>query len=121
MRTIDEIIAGIKDERYIDSSGPILDLFRELVQDGRLEEAASSLVIWVERVPKSEKLLREMAATIVFNNFIGLQDGLEWDTIVNWTYSNRDWSDRLAAACLNVQLLRATAENMLVSIRRSAA
>jgi hypothetical protein len=116
MKSVQEIFDNVKDARYTSASGPILDVCRELARDGRFEEIAESLQVWVGLAPQSEPFIRASLPAIVLNCYIALQDILTFDEFMKWANSTPTWSEQIASSALDGVRLRTTIEGLISSM-----
>lgn len=115
MKTIEEIIASVKDVRYTSASGPILDICRELAKVGRFPEIAAVLSAWVHFVPQSEPFLRASLPAIILNSYIVDKDILTFEQFMKWANS-RAWTEQIAGAALDEFALQHVVDDILKSM-----
>jgi hypothetical protein len=116
MKSVQEIYDNVNDVRYTSASGPILDVCRELVKDGRFDEIAESLRLWVGLAPQSELFVRASLPAIVLNWYIAEQDILTFEEFMNWARTTPTWAEQIASSALDGIRLRSTIGEIISSM-----
>lgn len=116
MKSVQEIFDNVKDARYTSASGPILDVCRELVKDGRFDELAEALRVWVGLAPQSESFIRASLPAIVLDKYIARKDILTFDQFMSWARTTPTWGDQIASSALDGVGLRSTVEGIIASM-----
>lgn len=118
MRTINEIITDAKNTTYTSSSGPVLDICRELATDGRFEEIAEVLVAWRKHAPHSEGFIRERLPAIIINSYLVNQDILTIKQFLQWEKSFPDWAGSIKQQALSVAGLPSAIATVVNTMRQ---
>lgn len=89
-KDIQEILNEIGNTKFTSLSGPLLELCRELAMDGRFDEFADYISIWLSMLPSSRNFILASIPTIILNSYIAKQEilsfeeFLKWETTYNW-------------------------------------
>ena len=120
MRNLDELIRSAMGASYTTSSGPVLEIVRELVSEGRFKEAGEVLQAWFNEFPHTRLFVTGQVPAIVLNQYLIKQPGILVDTFMRWKDDNQNWSKEIRAEADNPDRFPGAVEQLLLSIREHA-
>lgn len=115
-RSIKEIVDEIQHIKFTSASGPLLELCRELSSEGRFEELADSVSIWLSKFPESGHFIRARMPALILNSHLVNQDILNFGEFLDWEATS-DWADRIKEYADNRTNLPVTVELIINSMR----
>ena len=115
-RHIQEIVNEIKNAKYTSASGPLLDLCRELAADGKFEELADSVSIWLSKFPQSNEFVRARMPAVVLNSYLVKLEILGFSDFLKWE-EDSDWADKIRSEADNPLTLPSVVEAVVNSMR----
>jgi hypothetical protein len=111
-----EIVKEVLSAEYTSASYPLLNLCRELATDGRFEELASSVSVWISKLPESNTFVKARVPAIILNSYLVRLEILSFAEFLRWE-KETDWAEKIRTQADNPVTLPTAVDSIVSSMR----
>jgi hypothetical protein len=93
------------DRRWITPSGAILDVLRDFVGDGKIDEAAEAYRLYISLHPIAARFIAGALPAILVNWYKPILKAADFETFLEWTTANPDWAEKISSNPANLSTI----------------
>jgi hypothetical protein len=111
-----EAVVGLGSEKYITPSGPILNMFSKLAEDGQLTTISRAWRLFSIVHPDNAHFVREAVPAKISSLYLARNRGIDAGKIVKWASAQPDWADHLKSSLQDPARFKNTVDAMAEAI-----